>query len=106
MNVKLLNRVKAHIKRYPEKFDMDSYCGTAQCIGGLVGYLATGKAAYGCVNVAKVLQVDEEKSMRLCHYTRWPDHLFKQYAEAKNATAAAQAACDRIDHFIETKGEE
>ena len=39
-NVKELKRVRAHIRRYPEKLDMDEWvCGTTACIAGRVALL-------------------------------------------------------------------
>jgi hypothetical protein len=126
INIELLQAVKAAILKNPQHFDMDhwvghNHCGTTACIAGWARVITlkceTPKAAedfrasvaenrpaplsFGTDDLG--LSYSEENA--LCYLASWPDCFSGRYwaAEEKGDYAGmAQAAADRIDHFIAT----
>lgn len=53
-----------------------------------------------------LLGLTSDQAERLFYETNWPDKYYMQYETAKTSRGRARAAANRIDHFIQTKGEE
>lgn len=126
MNIELLKKVRNRLRRMKHKehfvmrvFVSKNECGTAACIGGhallIAGYKPTTwdeavqefkevippgkKKAIPIWEAARqALGLDETEAGKLFVKGRWPD----QFREDNLPRTAA----DRIDHFIETDGQE
>lgn len=129
MNVKLLRKVKRQILKEPKQFVMEGFfveagsdvtpkkipnCGTAACICGWAISLknAVTPAEANCQSVNEwtdgedALQLTREQADRLFAHFDWPERFFLRYRNAKSFKARAEAAADRIEHFIKTDGAE
>lgn len=135
MNIPLLKKVRAAILKHPDQFEMEWYfqkelligeddipaggCGTAACIAGWILFyakncttleqanqlfytLAEATAAAGLDDIAK------QRNSLSCLFAvdDWPEPFSSRYVNATTLQGRAQAAADRIDHFIATKGAE
>jgi hypothetical protein len=98
-------------------------CGTTCCIGGwaaelsgksilylLPGNLHSPEYVYNSQSYyAEILGIDVDKGWRLFHQEQWPQGFRENYDEAEksgNHEAMASVAIQRIQHFIDTHGEE
>lgn len=125
MNLELLEQVKAAILAEPHLFNMDDFicrgsCGTEACIAGWAVKLsdpATFQYAEGLsgtqytndlvLNAARsALQLRWDEAARLFWLISWPPSFRSHDHEARSPQDHAQAAANRIDHFIATKGQE
>lgn len=136
MNVKLLRKVQEHIIEEPKRFVMrtflargDDYdgtpyaflgddskefkfaeCNTAACIGGWAVLLSEGiKTEKGNIRGRAKAALELPKNFdedRLFEVSRWPDRFQKRFRQARSQRGRAQAAVERIDHFIRTEGAE
>ena len=117
MNVKLLRRIQRWLMRlrHPEHFDMNSFgekgnCGTSYCIAGkalqLKGYelgegdfySPKGKRVRIEDTAASLLGLTLDEASRLFYQSNWPPEF--------RGDRTPQEAVRRIEHFIETEGQE
>lgn len=110
MNVELLQKVKSKILAEPKNFDMrDWKCGTVCCICGHAGDIAgitQVSESFDFFPVEEALGISEEEAGRLFLVDYWPQQLSAAFDRAVTKKKRAKIACDRIDHFIATKGRE
>lgn len=123
MNTELLRKVQKHILEEPKRvhmsrfvFDqdeMDEYrlkppaCGTVACIGGWAAILGGKKESAGDSVSGALLDINFGEGERLFYRSAWPTKFSERLDRAKPQTEAyAQVVSDRIDHFIETGGQE
>jgi hypothetical protein len=125
MNVELLRKVRAHIRRVPMSFVMDDWaspaetpCRTVACIAGHAYRLEHPTAfrrwlgAYwhrrtsGIADGAqRALRLDNEQADRLFLLDYWPKKFYEGWYWAETPAERAKVAAARITHFIRTKGE-
>lgn len=118
MNTKELLKVKEQILRNPESLDMQVIiCGTTACLAGHIcinnglepdvngGFcrLADGRDTFTVVR--HILKITHIQSRRLFYLSGWPEDLYKRYKRARTAKNRAKVTAERIDRFIESKGE-
>lgn len=135
LNVKLLEKVKAHILEKPRRFVMRTFiyrkedagmsvfmadgpetkfvkfeeCGTAACIGGWAVLLNDGIDAKPLNLRQRAIKLIGLKSVtgdELFEVSFWPRQFREPYYAAKTQRTRAKVAAARIDHFIATKGTE
>lgn len=130
MNVRLLRRVQKAILKHPDQFQMEHFyaeylddlfgcdvggCGTAACIAGWVQHLTFKKRTL--VETCKMrrstwavgqreLKLTNEQAVLLFLGSRWPEHFREQFSGETSPMKRACIAAKRIDHFVETKGEQ
>ena len=124
VNRELFEKVKAHILEEPRRFYMGDYvttpdaispweapaCGTVACIAGWAYLLSVKRPSKDANAIAedravKLLGITLAESHCLFYAGSWPDEYSHRYIDAENAldyTGMAQAAADRIDHFLAT----
>lgn len=111
MNTELLLRVKAQILKDPKHFDMSDWeektdCGTCRCISGwAVALSGNSSLEPNQGHIPLELSGDDQRE-RLFFNDNWPHKFQQAYGEGIYASDRAQAAADRIDHFIATEGAE
>lgn len=128
MNIELLERVAEQIESHPEKYDQNFWCGTQHCIAGttlaLCGqnirdYVAsdhseepTSLRNHIAEAAMQVLDLTAEQAGRLFlggedgpFERMWMTDSKLQY-EDLSLKDRANAAADRIRHFIATEGRE
>jgi hypothetical protein len=96
-------------------------CETAACLAGQTVMMEDKTYDDGrdaMKGATEILGLSNEEADRLFRLTggqqgwrggrtnRWPVQFSKAYRKAKTPSARVKVACDRIDHFIETKGAE
>lgn len=126
INVALLRKIQKQILAEPRQFQMNTWfsetddfhkqvevkCGTAACIGGWAVTIAKKtkpseywKAGWDTLPEAKkLLRITISGVERLFTVSNWPDKFRHAYYDAKTNQGQAQAASDRIEHFIKTNG--
>jgi hypothetical protein len=103
---------------------IDPACGTAACLAGHAclneGYLhdpygytcnvlVNGAPKSAEATARHILGLTHTEGDRLFFTSSWPFRFrtrYKEMRDQKNFRGMAQAACDRIDHFIATEGRE
>ena len=127
MNVELLKRIQEVIREEPRRLDMGSWgnssnrvpCGTVACIAGWAIALESGERGpqlenslvdmifVGGVEVeaARILDLTPKQSGQLFFDAAWPEQ-FDINAHSPQTPEYADVACRRIDHFIQTGGEQ
>jgi hypothetical protein len=126
VNVKLLRKIQRKIKAYPKTFAMCTWtilrpksasrpCGMTACIGGWAIHLSSKKAMtksdYEMENFSDtartLLDIGLFAGARLFHVGQWPSDLRERLLEHGDETPEfAAIACERIDRFIATNGDE
>lgn len=111
MNVKLLNEIKERITREPETLNMSVWhCDTAHCIAGWAQVLVFPRNDDLMTverDARRALRTRSRVSaFRLFHLRNWPLRFNKAYLHAESPKGRAHVTCQRIDHFIKTKGKE
>jgi hypothetical protein len=127
MNIKLLNQIKEAITNEPRQFVMENFfyvdehipnCGTACCIAGwaiaihnncnpvTAHSIAAKKLNYYDAQAEEILNIPIDLGRSLFYIERWPMQFNYRWRFATDAVERAKIACDRIDHFIATNGEE
>lgn len=135
MNIPVLLQAKADILAHPDQCVMHSYyatvlelpdgpfaggCRTAGCIAGWMTH-----RKYGEKTLAESRRRNYEEPLgdpetvatayaelgvfeahRLFHLSDWPRELREQYNQARTSEEQSKIMAERIDRFIETKGEE
>ena len=107
MNVKLLKRVRNHIRNDWKHFDMSNFtkktdCGTTRCIFGWL--IVLGNLDPYDFGVSKAIAgLDVNQFDRLTYCTRWPAQFQGKKDEWKPTKKQVLA---RIGHFIKTGGAE
>lgn len=99
-------------------------CGTAACIAGWAITLnsKTPKPAVVCDRLhrsfqwsfsdrvfekaQRLLGLSEGQARSLFMDEHWPEPFYENYNKTNKPAVRARVACQRIDHFIKTKGEE
>ena len=134
MNIELLNKVKEHILKVPEVFDMEFYeaaigeddygddifpsteeevCNTAHCICGWAAFVDTKKSFYKALKDAGFQKWEESMygkklldlpNTNLFHVNEWPHYLSDRYLESTDNATDAQIAAEAIDSYIATNG--
>lgn len=131
MNVKLLRKVQKAILAHPDQFSMYEWfppyldngaiaggCGTAACVAGwAVHCKRRGKTLKKTkeltrkknINSAaqKALGLTDLQASSLFHLDNWPIRFQERWDACLKANRTiVDVACQRIDHFIATKGAE
>jgi hypothetical protein len=127
LNVELLERVKAHIRAYPETFDMGAFarhmtCGTVACIAGWASFLNNpmNKRSPWSMNIEgvalKVLGLDglydtqDDEDGQVCplfYNHQWPYDIQIRYDTAREMgvrSLMADIAGEAIDRFVAGNG--
>jgi hypothetical protein len=90
-------------------------CGTAACIGGwalklsgirLAKNTPVAKRAKALLGIEPQNDRDSWPEDRLFVTDEWPREFYVRFEKSRNLQERAQIACERIDHFIATKGAE
>lgn len=123
---------RVEMKRWaiPAKVLLESYprrkspsCGTVGCIAGWGLMLTKGRKKTDYLGISKVilhrqnsgiqreaeklLRITKQQGKHLFHQREWPDKFRWKLDKLNEGTAAyARVVCQRIDHFIKTKGAE
>lgn len=116
LNVELLEKVKAKIRKHPEDLDMDVWeCGTVACIAGHIIKIACATddettceqrrdigASGGehSTAAAKLINARYQDASDL-FMGGWWAAADSDYQQAKTNEERAEAACAEIDRFIE-----
>lgn len=129
LNVKLLRKIQRHITEEPRRFVMSNWmrrgspgaiitdfasqqpipdCGTAACIGGWALLLSGEDYNSAIINTegkaTKILGIEGlEAPGRLFGVSQW-GKFKKRFEKARRPETRAKIACERIDHYIATKG--
>lgn len=132
MNVELLLEVKKTILAEPKRLNMRKWldvvrsgkgnpsCGTVACIAGWAMVLSSPRrksfkktantvideqSFLGMeIDAQEKLGITDSQAQRLFYTDNWPMKFWQAYEVASGPVEQAQAAADRIDHFIKTKG--
>jgi len=120
MNTELLLKVKAHILEEPKRLNMSTWvrtdevgpdapsCGTIACIAGWVCLLIDAdfdrRRSYR-VNAIRLLGITEEQADRLFYIEAWPSEFYLDYSNTFSFAKMAKVTAERIDYFINTKGD-
>lgn len=130
MNVKLLQKVKAHILADPQRLVMGAYafhqselgetfegddgrkvrfakCGTAACIAGWACILDKDGPCHYTYHefyeeAKHALGIADEQAEKLFYTPHWPTPFYVEYATARGQRGRAEVAARRIEHFIAT----
>ncbi len=136
INEPLLRKIQEEIRGNPSNFNMASYfggalsevdirigvlehkCGTTACIAGwalaLNPSVELQRVAY-CLEdydaddiewkASNLLGMSQEQASRLFHTDQWPREFQSRYDKCSH-DEECQVAIERIEHFIQTNGEE
>ena len=131
LNVKLLRQIQQHIREEPRRLNMDTWgyrnrggvvspasppCGTAGCIAGWADILTNPEAedvsefrgAEALFRGEWVRPFNSSPSYegRLFYVGHWPPQFARRYRRAVRPATRARITCERIDHYIQTRGQE
>jgi hypothetical protein len=125
----ILEEVKRRIVAEPEKYNQDSFCGTACCIAGHICAVTGALGPEGWVapiNAKRIDSIDRSASESLGEYESpwlfgeintdreydedergpeyWPSDLSCDYVAAKTPLGKAAVGCKAIDGYLEERG--
>lgn len=128
MNIPALRQIQEKIRQEPRQFYMSAWfkqapeipnCGTAACIAGWAECIKKEKKpleiyknddTFILSEVVQYLGLTEAQALRLFFDTRWPKQFkgpsWTGSLDHYPADQKAELAIARIDHFINTNGEE
>jgi hypothetical protein len=134
MNTKLLRKIQQEIRKEPRRLDMsvwidvypprhtiDPPCGTTACIAGFATILASRDKKTFSEEALKIkrdyerstqeeggktLLLTPQQSSRLFFVHSWPEKFRDRWYGALTKHTEAEIACERIEHFIKTRGAE
>jgi hypothetical protein len=109
MNIKLRDRIKAHITEDPQRLRMSEWivdeaddCGTAACIAGWAMLLSHHETPsydrfVSAETLANNLDIPWDIAHRLCFVSRWLPRFLDEWCKADTSTEKAAVACRVLD---------